>query len=74
MLRSDKMIWFYGTAKVFDIAGHAKYYGVPVRVALVDDQYGGTNRFDVETWGEFPMHWHGTLLPDNGEVTVWVWQ
>ena len=71
--RSDKMIWFYGTAKIFDVEGHTKYYDVPVRVALVDDQYGGTNRFDVETWGSFPMHWHGTLLPE-GEVTVWVWE
>ena len=73
IMRADKMIWFYGTAKIFDIEGHAKYYDVPVRVALVDDQYGSTNRFDVQTWGSFPMHWHGTLLPDS-EVTVWVWE
>ena len=73
IMRADKMIWFYGTAKIFDIEGHAKYYDVPVRVALVDNQYGVTNRFDVETWGSFPKHWHGTLLPDS-EVTVWVWE
>ncbi len=73
IMRSDNMIWFYGTAKIFDIEAHIKYTNIPFRLALVDDQYGSTNRFDVLTWGDFPMHWHGTLEPES-EVTVWVWE
>ena len=72
---SDYDIFLLGTAKIFDIEDHAKYYNVPVRVSLVDDAYSWSNRFDVRIWGTFPFptHWHGTLLPDS-EVTVWVWE
>jgi len=68
--RADNLIYFWGTANVFDIYNHEKAYGVPFRLGLVDDEYSGTNRFDVQCYGNY---WHGTLLPDS-EVTVWVWE
>jgi len=70
IVRSDNLIYFWGTANVFDIENHIKSYDVPFRLGLVDDQYGITNRFDVQCKG---YYWHGILLPDS-EVTVWVWE
>jgi hypothetical protein len=70
IVRADNLIYFWGTANVFDIYNHEKAYNIPFRLGLVDDEYGGTNRFDVQCYG---YYWHGTLLPDS-EVTVWVWE
>jgi len=69
IVRADNLIYFWGTASVFDIYNHEKAYDVPFRLGLVDDEYGTTNRFDVQCYG---YYWHGTLLPES-EVTVWVW-
>jgi hypothetical protein len=69
IVRADNLIYFWGTASVFDIYNHEKAYDVPFRLGLVDGEYGTTNRFDVQCYG---YYWHGTLLPE-GEVTVWVW-
>ena len=72
--RADYLIYFKGTAKVFDIEGHTKYYDIPFRVGLVDNQYSYSNRFDFAiTFSGTSYYWHGTLLPDS-EVTVWVWE
>ena len=69
IVRKDNLIYFWGTAKVFDLENHEKAYNQPFRLGLVDDEYGVTNRFDVQCYN---YYWHGTLLPDS-EVTVWVW-
>jgi len=71
--RADYLIYFRGTAKVFDISEHLKYE-TTFRFGLVDNQYSYSNRFDFAiTFGETSYYWHGTLLPE-GEVTVWVWE
>lgn len=67
---SDNLILFWGKATVFDIDDHEKAYDVPFTLGLVDDQYGGTNRFDLICYGS---RWHGTLLAGS-EVTVWFWE
>ncbi len=71
--RSGGMIWFYGTAKIFDIENHVKYNNIEFRLALTDGPNVADNRFDVETYGDFQMHWHGTFLPGS-ESTIWVWE
>ena len=70
IVRADNLIYFWGKANVHDIAGHEKAYDVPFRLGLVDDEYSGTNRYDVDCYGRY---WHGILEPGS-EVTVWVWE